>query len=204
MSPSSHLPPAGGNQDPLLGNNGKSALERKPRTNLFLSAQLTLPGEASQPVRVRNLSASGARIDLHHPPPRGSTLLLCRGAAEVAAEVMWSAGSSCGLRFTETIDVARWMPDRPGAAAPAKAREPTLAEDLALARRLVDRLEDAMSSEPAVVAALGTELQALDQLAQLLTSSEKRAAGSTVPTIRSLWQAIATFLRTPPAGGSRA
>ncbi|UUR07648.1 PilZ domain-containing protein [Sphingomonas glaciei] len=204
MSPSPHLASAGGDPDPQPGNDGQSQPARQPRTNLFLSAQLSLPGEASRPVRVRNLSASGARIDLPQPPPRGSTLLLCRGAAEVAAEVMWSAGSSCGLRFTEIIDVARWMPDRPGAAAPAKAREPSLAEELALARRLVDRLEDALSSEPAVVAALGKELQALDLLGQLLASSEKRAAGSTVPAIRSLWQAIATFLRTPPASGGRA
>jgi hypothetical protein len=169
-----------------------------------LGAQLALAGEAPRNVRVRNLSASGAKIDTADPPPSGTTLLLCRGAAQVPAQVMWSASGSCGLRFTETIDVARWMSDRPGTVAAAVSNEPSLAEDLVLARHLVERLEDALASEPGVVAALGTELQAIDLLLQLLKTAERRAAGSAPLAIRSLWQSAMTFLRQPPPGGGRA
>jgi hypothetical protein len=101
------------------------------------------------------------------------------------------------------IDVARWMSDRPSAVAAAVKREPTLVDDLALARQLLDRLEDALASEPAIVAALGTELQGLNLLAQLLSAAEKRATGFNVPSPRSLSQAATMFLRQPPEGGRR-
>jgi hypothetical protein len=45
-----------------------------------------LPGQAPREVKIRNLSASGVKIDLANPPHSGTTLLLCRGAAQVAAE----------------------------------------------------------------------------------------------------------------------
>lgn len=171
-------------------------VEREARTKVFLAAQLMIFGETPRDVRVRDLSATGARIDLASPPAVGVTVLLSRGGAEVAGEVIWIVKGGCGLRFSRAIDVAQWRSDRPSATAAAVAREPSLAEDIALARRLVARLENALGEEPAVVAALGTELQALDLLAQLLATSEKRAQGSTVPTIRNLLQAIAAFMRT--------
>jgi hypothetical protein len=196
-----NLAPVSAGGDPPCAAEDECQVERRPRTNLFLTAQLILPGQRPLDVRVRNLSATGAKIDMADPPASGTTLLLCRGAAQMAAEVMWSGRNSCGLRFTQFIDVARWMLDRPGAlsagAAATFSHEPSLADDLALARQLADRLEEVLSAEPTVVAALGTELQALDLLGQLLRTSEKRAAGSTAPAIRSLWQAAATFLRRP-------
>lgn len=164
---------------------------------------MALPGHPPREVRVRNLSPSGARIDLADPPPSGTTLLLCRGVAQVAAEVKWTTPTSCGLRFTEVIDVARWMSDRPGPAIASANREPNLVDILALARKLVKRLEDALASEPMIVAALGTELQGLDLLAQLLLAAEKRAAGSGGSALGSPCQAAAMFLRQPPGGARR-
>lgn len=196
-------PTSTGGGDPPHAAGSADRVERLPRTNLFLTAQLTLPGEPPRAVRVRKLSASGARVETADPPQSGTTLLLRRGAAQVAAEVMWRAQGRCGLRFSQPIDVARWMSDRPGTVAAAVSHEPSLADDLALARQLVDRLEDALATEPAIVALLGTELQAIDLLGQLLRTSEKRAAGSTAPAIRSLWQAAATFLRQPPFRSSQ-
>jgi hypothetical protein len=198
---------AGGNVDSGAGSvegvggiEGVGRAEREQRTNLFLAARLALFGEPPRDVKVRNLSPSGARIDTPDPPRLGTTLLLCRGTAQVAAEVIWVAAGSCGLRFSEVIDVARWISDRPGALPAALSREPSLADNLGLARQLVDRLEDALASRPDVVASLGTELLGLDLLAQLLKASEKRAAYSTAPSIRSLSQAIGTFLRDTPGG----
>jgi hypothetical protein len=197
------LAPANGAGNPADRAKGADKVGRQPRTNLFLGAQLALPGHQPREVRVRNLSPSGARIDLADPPPSGTTLLLCRGAAQVAAEVMWTTPTSCGLRFTEVIDVARWMSDRPGPAIASAKREPSLADSLALACKLVERLEDSLASEPTIVAALGTELQGLDLLAQLLLAAEKRAAGSGGSALGSSCQAAMMFLRQPPGGARR-
>lgn len=194
------LAPLGHSYPPPSPADGRSHVAREGRTKLFLGAQLVLPGEQAREVRIRDLSASGAKIDMASPPPVGTTLLLRRGAAEIAAEVVWVEAAGCGLRFAQAIDVASLRSDRPSAAVTQFPQDSSLADDLALARRLIERLENALGEEPAVVAALGTELQALDLLGQLLRTSEKRAQGSTAPTIRSLLQAIATFLRTPARG----
>ena len=175
--------------------------DRSPRTNLFLSALLAVPGKRAREVRVRNLSASGARIDCADPPPRTTLVSLCRGSAKAAAEVVWADRTSCGLRFVEPIEVARWMPDRPGAALATRAEEPSLAEDLVLARQLVERLEGVLTDQELVVGMMGTELQALDLLVQLLRTSERRAGGSPAPTARSVRKAAATFLQQPPGAG---
>lgn len=185
---------------PVAAADQPLPVEREARTKLFLAAQLFLAGELPRDVRIRDLSPSGARVDAPSLPLVGATVLLRRGAAEVAAEVMWVAGGSCGLRFTQIVDVASLRSDRPSAVAAQVMREPNLADDLALARRLVERLEHVLGGEPAVVAALGTELQAVDLLGQLLQTSEKRAHGSTAPAMRSLVQAVVTYLRTPLPG----
>jgi hypothetical protein len=165
---------------------------RPPRTNLFLGALMEVPNKPAREVRVRNLSTSGARINCSDPPGRGTTLLLYRGSAVAAAEVVWADEGSCGLLFAEPIDVERWISDR-ARAAPVRA-EPSLADDLALARRLLERLEDELAAEPIVVAAMGDELQALDIWAQLLRTAETRAGGSSPPASRGVRQAAATFL----------
>lgn len=196
MSATHHLP-----TDVAADRSGGPAdggvAERAPRTNLFLGALLLLPGTSPREVRVRNLSASGARLDLADPPARGSTALLCRGSVEVAAEVIWTEKASCGLRFSEPIEVARWMSDRPVAAA-GTAIAPALAADLALARQLVARLEERLADHPQVIAALGAELQALDLITQLLKVAEQTASGAAAPEMRGIRQAALTLLRRPP------
>lgn len=197
---------------PAAGTGGQ--VERQPRTNLFLTAQLSLPTGELRTIRIRNLSTSGAKIEIADPPTTGTRVRLGRGAVQVAAVVVWDKPGCCGLRFDQMIEVARWMSDRPVAAAAAAVavavptvvvkHEPSLADDLALARQLLDRLEDALAADPGIVAALGTELQGIDLLGQLLRTSEKRAAGSIAPQIRSLWHAAATFLRRPPYGSGSA
>jgi hypothetical protein len=185
--------------DPSGASPGEAASaglpERASRTNLYLGALLSAPGTLPREVRVRNLSAAGARIDMADPPGRGTIVLLSRGSAEVVAEVAWVTEASCGLRFSGTIDVVRWMSDRPGAATPGVVVEPTLSEDLALVRKLVGRLEEQLAERPEVIAALGAELQSLDLVAQLLRLAERRAGGSSTPELRGLRQAAATQLR---------
>ena len=78
-----------------------------PRSNVFLSAVLTA-GQSSIPVRVRNLSPSGALIDGPDLPQSGRVMLR-RGHLSANGEIAWHGDGMCGLRFHDPIDVASWV-----------------------------------------------------------------------------------------------
>lgn len=194
MSLLSHLPDSSAGNPLGEHSDDHGTTERLPRTNLFLAASIAAPGLPPRDARIRNLSASGAKIDVANPPARGTTLLLRRSSVKAAAEVVWTAEGSCGLRFTELVDVGSWVSDRPAATPPVVTAEPTLADDLVLVRQLVERLEDELACQPLVVEAMGEELQSLDLAAHLLRLAERRACGSTAPGHRGVRQAAKIFL----------
>ena len=169
------------------------ASPREPRKNLFLGATLQVPGAGQRAVRVRNLSASGARVECADPPSRGTTLFLCRGSVMVAAEVAWVAAASCGLRFAEPVEVGQWTSDRPQVV--ASIVEPTLAADLALAHQLLDQFADTLASRSELTALAGAELQLLDVLSQMLQSAARRADGAAAPEMKRLRQLAASFAK---------
>lgn len=78
------------------------------RTKMFLSATMELKDSAC-PVKVRNLSPTGAMIEAREMPNPGTTLMLSRGGLAAAAEVVWSKPEFFGVRFTMDVDVARWI-----------------------------------------------------------------------------------------------
>lgn len=189
---------SGSTGEPPADGGAGNLVARAARTNLFLAASLVLPGQLPRDVRVRNLSASGARVDLAAPPPAGTTVLLRRTSAKVAATIAWASAASCGLRFSEAIDIDAWISDRPGASPPRTGGEPTLADDLGLVRLLLERLEDGLAGQPVVIGAIGAELQALDLAGQLIRLAEQHASGAPASGRRSVRQAAETFLRWPP------
>ena len=69
------------------------------RTNLFLAATLH-SGDVAHPVRIRDLSASGARIETSVVREVGDAVTLVRGGLSVDARVTWRAERFCGLSFT--------------------------------------------------------------------------------------------------------
>lgn len=79
---------------------------REARQSVMLSATIerfSKPGITKH--RVRDLSASGARIDQAGDLPAGATVLVSVGILEaVGATVMWAEGGSAGLRFAEPIN----------------------------------------------------------------------------------------------------
>ncbi len=168
------------------------------RTNLFLAASLLSAGVA-HPVRIRDLSATGARVETALVPEVGAAMSLVRGRLEVACLVTWSADHFCGLRFAAPVSVLEWMthpvaperrrldalvPARGGAAAEAAAarleadKAARVARDLARVSRLLEAFGEALAGDPHVVArhavklhTLGLAMQTLASLAETLRAS---------------------------------
>lgn len=83
-----------------------------PRTNLLLAATAEVGGR-SLPVRIRNLSESGAMVEGAGLPEAGLPLILMRGDLQVAATVAWAAGGRRGVRFAGPTPVNEWTGGKP-------------------------------------------------------------------------------------------
>ncbi|MCY7280633.1 MAG: PilZ domain-containing protein [Sphingomonas bacterium] len=137
---------------------------RAERTHLFLVATLSF-GRASTPVRVRNLSATGALVEGTSLPPVGSAIVLRRGALEEPGTIVWSAAGKAGLTFGGLVDVQAWLPTK-------EAKRQTQVDETAFglkhAARVVEAAtpgvaDEAMAMET-VVAELVTVQAHLDEL----------------------------------------
>ena len=82
---------------------------RAERVHLFLVATLYFD-RVSNPVRVRNLSASGALVEGAVLPPTGTAVMLRRGALEAPGTAVWSEAGKAGLTFNGLLEVADWLP----------------------------------------------------------------------------------------------
>ena len=68
----------------------------------------------SHPVRLRNISESGALIELKTTVPSGAGLLLDLGeAGTIFAHVSWAKGDQAGLHFEQPFDVSKLAETRP-------------------------------------------------------------------------------------------
>ena len=92
--------------DSLPGPNGEQ--ERAPRKNLLLAAEI-VAGSLKTPVRIRNLSESGALLDGAVFPDVGVALTLRRLELEIGATVVWRTGSRCGVKFEGKASVPDWV-----------------------------------------------------------------------------------------------
>lgn len=165
------------------------------RTTLFLSAMLGF-GSVSTPIRIRDLSAGGARVEGAFLPDVGTGAIITRGALTAGGTVMWRDPSGCGLRFDHPLSIDAWMPSRSGCdqsvvdqqvelvksgaavlpilspAPPSQALRDALpqrlAEELAYVSRLLESLGDDLCNETLVVMRHGEKLQNLDISAQIL------------------------------------
>ena len=91
---------------------------RDPRTKVLLTAQIFGDG-GERPVRIRNMSASGAMLEGTVLPPAGARLTLARADLRMDAEVVWSSPGRCGIRFDDTVVVSDWIS---GTAATARSQ----------------------------------------------------------------------------------
>lgn len=82
------------------------------RTNLLLTAAIEWAGLAA-PVRIRNVSETGALLEGTHLPAEGERLWLKRANLQIAATVAWSLGSRVGVKFDAALPVESWGGGKP-------------------------------------------------------------------------------------------
>src|SRR6185312_726100 len=80
----------------------------EPRTNMFLGAVIRSAG-LSFPVKVRNMSVSGALAEGRDLPEEGAEVELVRGSLAVSATVAWCSEGRCGLRFLSLACIRDWL-----------------------------------------------------------------------------------------------
>ena len=183
-------------QDSLSRDAACPSETRVPaRTNLYLAASLLAAG-VSYPVRVRDLSPTGARVETAIVPEVGTEAKLVRGRLGIACMVTWSADHFCGLRFTAPISVLEWMTHRVaqerrrhddlalpsgggGAGVRLEAEKAArVARDLARVSRLLDALGEALAGDPHVVARHSIRLHTLGLAMQTLAALSETIQGS--------------------------
>lgn len=160
-----------------------------PRSSIFLAAVLYQP--TPLPVRIRNMSVSGALIEGTQLPAAGCVVRLSRGSLSVRGRIAWVGGGKCGVQFDVGVDVRQWLassahreqqrvdtlvrriqqkgtgddePDIPI----ASDRPFWLSDDLARIGHLLERLGDRLADDPDVTQRHETHIQHLDIAVQSL------------------------------------
>lgn len=78
----------------------------------------------AEPVRLRNISMTGALVQCGNPLPEGETVYLdLRSAGRHAAIVKWTRGDQSGLQFKELFDIHLLSKTRPEIASTTGGRE---------------------------------------------------------------------------------
>jgi hypothetical protein len=170
---------------------------RAPRTNMFIAAVADLEGR-SVAARIRNMSQTGALIELSEPVRKGVRLTVRRGEQAAAGGVVWSSGYRCGVAFSDMVCVSTWM-GRPVArdgegqkrvdaiqaqirggtafAAPvetaraavtAQLLQQRLSEELVHLKQVIDTVGEALAGEPAVLDHHAEAMQQFDIVSQTL------------------------------------
>lgn len=141
----------------------------------------------SSPVKIRNLSPSGALIEGGVLPLLGDTLSLTRGSLTIVGEVVWRRDMRAGLKFRSIASVSEWLPKSPASSSQQKVDAivqqvkskgysiQTETEDASHAanevnrvRILLEALADDLADDSDIVIRFGSKLQALDLAAQML------------------------------------
>ena len=176
------------------------------RSNMFIAATL-YDRAGSMPVRLRNMSRSGALIEGAALPSEGAQVRLCRGSLAIAGHVAWQRDNRAGIRFDGSVEVGDWLPrgrpptgqeqvdamvhacrSAPAATAPIETAPPAATGNAEAIRQLLD-VRDALNAaaeelagDAGVAAAHAGALQAIDAIAQRLGRvAEGLAAPAQIP-----------------------
>lgn len=175
------------------------------RASLYLAASLYCDGLAS-PVKIRNISSTGALVEGAAMPSTGSLVQLVRGNSIVHSLVAWTADGKCGLKFSGSVDVREWIAapsnteqqrvdevvrlvkagavplpvpqlDDPGSPSVEPGRPQDISADLRRACELLSNLGSALANDLDIVRRHGSALQNLDIAMQVITVVEAIASG---------------------------
>ncbi len=177
---------------PLLVPEADSGFAQRaePRSNMFVTATLHLDGRSS-PVRVRNMSRTGALVEVDAIPPERSRVRLERGSLSVRGEIVWRGENRAGIRFDAAVEVGNWLPsgsrpshqqrvdemiqacrDAPAggmgpAVVPATGQAGTI-HQLADLRDTLNAVAEELAGDTSIAMAHATALQKIDVAAQAL------------------------------------
>jgi len=169
-----------------LGGGGGKDPRADIRSNVFLAATLLAAG-VTLPVRIRNISPTGALLDGAGLPPEGAVIHLRRGSLTAGGEVAWQRDGLCGVRFDAGVVVNDWVRrtehkgqarvdemialvrnspnDRGGSAGPQES-----ADSLRSISAELTQSCERLANLPDVVATCSDEILRLDAIAQRLTN----------------------------------
>ena len=159
---------------------------------MFVMASLAAHG-GSGPVRVRNLSTTGALIEGGVLPNPGEAVFLSRGALRTEGKVVWTKNGRAGLHFKARVIVSEWLPNGVNRSGQQRTDEifrklkseglsshprsdvqdlpPSVVtrSDIEAILRGLEELSEALAEDDLVVIRHGSKLQVLDAAVQALT-----------------------------------
>jgi len=171
------------------------------RASLYLAATLYCD-DHSFPVKIRNISSTGALLESRTMLTAGVLVQLVRGSLIVHGLVAWAEDGRYGLKFSGSVDVQQWRATPMNAeqqrvddvvrlvkagAVPLPIEAPSsdrpdaieLSTDLQRASGLIGKLADRLAKDSVVVALYATELQNLDIAIQVIAAVEGMLSGKT-------------------------
>ncbi len=88
----------------LFADDGPHGRRAAPRQRVLLGARLVTIVDEHE-VRIRDLSATGARVE-GDVPAAGTDVIVQRGGSEFFGQIMWSDGMRGGIQFDEPLSPA--------------------------------------------------------------------------------------------------
>jgi hypothetical protein len=167
------------------------------RSNIFVMATM-YAGGGSTPVRVRNMSRTGALVEAPGLPAVGTSARLSRGSLTVGCDIMWMGDGKAGLHFSDPVTVNDWIPlgkrgsgqqlideivhrARLGGKAQAAPATVEIGDEMVQLRQMLERVGEELAFDPAVLTRHGPALQTLDAVVHALSRLALNA-GTSLPT----------------------
>jgi hypothetical protein len=117
-----HYPQRRASDDPDVG--AEEAQRRQAERHPLIWNGVVYHDYDMEPVRLRNISVTGALVQSSHDFPEGATVYLDLGpAGKLEATVRWTRGGQSGLAFTDPFDIQQLAQSRPDVAANSGSSE---------------------------------------------------------------------------------